>query len=300
MTTAQPTQNDGTPRPVNRFSLNSMLVKFLEKKKRYRTPIVITLLICYPASLIVFYLCWFMGIPYLVEWANGSNIIWLSWIPAAFGIFLLAFIPIWTFMGLNSLFWSVVNISLNEEDHEVKKSMDKVLSEEEKLLNTVEKGDKSGLIPLIKYSRLQLEAYYTIGLSQTRKSFRYSVIAMWIGFVFLIIGFTTYFIPVEKLGLERPENINTALIAVGAIIEFISALFLWVYRSSTSQLTYLYNRQMYTHSVVMCYKIAESMTNGADEAKQKIVEKVLEKTWSIERPASPNSKGIKDLITPKT
>lgn len=299
MTPTQSTQNDGNPKPIQRLSVFSFLIKFLEKKKQYRTPVIIILLICYPASLIVFYLCWFMGMPFLVEWANGANIVWLSWIPAAFGIFLLAFIPIWVFMGLNWLFSKVVGISINEEDHEVKKSMDRVLSEEEKLLNTVEKEDKSGLIPLIKYSRLQLEAYYKIGLSQTRKSFRYSVIAMWIGFIFLIMGFSTFYLPMEKLGLSRPENINTALIAVGAIIEFISALFLWVYRSSTSQLTYFYNRQMYTHSVVLCYKIAESMTNGADEAKQKIVEKVLEKTWTVDRPAPSNSKGIKDLMTPK-
>jgi len=122
---------------------------------------------------------------------------------------------------------------------------------------------------------------------------------MWIGFAFLIIGFSTYFLPVERIGLNQPDNINTALISVGAIIEFISALFLWVYRSSTGQLTYFYNRQMYTHSVVLCYKIAESMSKGGDEAKQKIVEKVLERTWSVERPAPPNSKGIKDLIIPK-
>ena len=292
-------QPEDKSRAVRRISLFGVLIKYLENKKQYRTPAIIILLLCYPASLIVFYFCWFEGIPYLIDWANGSTLIWLTWIPAAFGIFLLVFIPIWVIMGLSSLIRSVASISLHEEEHEVKRSIDKVLSEEEKLLNTVETGDKSGLIPLIKYSRLQLEAYYKIGLSQTRKSFRYSVIAMWIGFVFLILGFSTYFVPVEKLGLHRPENINSALIAVGAIIEFISALFLWVYRSSTSQLTYFYNRQMYTHSVVLCYNIAESMESGADEAKQKIVAKVLERSWSVERPSPPNSKGLQDLITPK-
>jgi len=123
-------QNRGESTPIRKFSPFNYFLKFLKSKKQFRTPVIIILLICYPGSLIVFYLCWFMGIPFLVEWANGSNIIWLSWIPAVVGIFLLAFIPIWVFMGLNSLFRSVLDISLSEEDHEVKKSIDKVISEE--------------------------------------------------------------------------------------------------------------------------------------------------------------------------
>lgn len=53
---------------------------------------------------------------------------------------------------------------------------------------------------------------------------------------------------------------------------------IWIYKSSTSQLTHFNNRQMYLHNVLLCVRITESMTN-ADEAKLLVVKRVLEQAF---------------------
>lgn len=91
-------------------------------------------------------------------------------------------------------------------------------------------------------------------------------------------------------------QINVLIIAGGGIIELISALFLWVYRNSIAQLTYFYNRQMHTHNILMCYRIAHTM-DKPDDTKRHIVEKVLECTWVLERPAMQGAKGVSKLFS---
>jgi hypothetical protein len=172
-----------------------------------------------------------------------------------------------------------------------------VRSKEDEASAKLEETDQVGLLPLLRYSRAQLEAYYLVGLSQTRRSFLNSVLAMWLGFILLLVGVCLYVGPVEKLGLTRPQQDFTIFIMGGAaIIEFISALFLWVYRSSTGQLDYFYDRQMHTHNVVMCYRIASTMEK-ADDTKRLIVQKVLERTWAPDRPQPTGAKGLRELLT---
>jgi hypothetical protein len=282
-----------TRRSPSGLGLSSAMLEYLRRHGRWRAAALAVLLILIPGSVVVGYYSWFHGIPFITSWASGRV---FPWIPGAFAIMILAILPVWILMFVFPALGKVMSLSLEEEDEEVRTTLDIVASEEKRLLDSVEGQDQTGLMPLIRYSRVQLEAYYKIGLTQTRRSFLYAVIAMWVGFAFLIIGFSTYMVPIEKLGLVRPQqDIDVVLIVVGAVIEFVSALFLWVYRSSTNQLTYFYNRQMHNHSVVMCYRIAESMAEG-DETKKTIVEKVLERTWSPERQPLPTAGGISKLL----
>ena len=101
-----------------------------------------------------------------------------------------------------------------------------------------------------------MKAYCKIGLTPTQRRFRYSLIAMWIGFTVILLGILLQVVDVDllsKIGIRRLETNVTALVILsGAIIEVISAFFVWVYRTSIKQLNYFYNRQMYNHSVLMC------------------------------------------------
>ena len=268
-------------------SVTAIILKFLQRHSGWRAVAIIILLICIPGAIVVGYFSWFHGIRLMVAWPSGK--FFLVWVPAAFAIMILACLPIWILMVVFQGLGKIVSISLAVQDKEVTGTLDIVAEEEKKFLDSVEGLDHAGLMPLIRYSRIQLEAYYKIGLTQTRRGFLYAVIAMWVGFIFLITGFSIHILPIENLGLIRPpNNINYVILGVGAIIEFVSALFLWIYRSSTSQLTYFYDRQMYTHSVMICFRIAENMKDG-DATKKTIVEKVLERKWSPERPTPPST-----------
>ncbi len=241
----------------------------------------------------VLYLAWY-DLP-LRLWRFAIEA-WWHWVPAFFGFMLLFAIPIWAMMGALALTGFFADLSLSIEDTVVRDAQEVVRETEQDAIKRLEQTDAAGLLPLLKYSRAQLDAYYAIGLNQTRRSFFNAVLAMWLGFVLLLIGIVLYVGPVEKLGLTRPTADFQILILSGAaIIEFVSALFLWVYRSTTAQLTYYYKRQMYSHTSILCFRMASTMEKS-DEAKRAIIDRVLDWSEKPERPPVPGAKGFRALM----
>jgi hypothetical protein len=222
---------------------------------------------------------------------------WWLWIPASFGFIILLAIPIWSVMGAVAVASFLTDVSLAVEDASLHKTERNVLETEQEAINRLEQTDTAGLLPLLKYSRAQLVAYYEIGLRQTRGSFFNAVLAMWLGFILLLIGIALYVGPVEKLGLTRPpQDFNVLILSGAAIVEFISALFLWVYRNTIAQLTYYYRLQMHSHTSILCFRMASSMQE-ADETKRAIIENVLGWAAQPERPPVVGAKGLRALLS---
>lgn len=244
----------------------------------------------------VAYVCWFIFIPELWGWTFEA---WWHFLPAAFGFLFLFVMPIWAAMIAGSISNVLLDITLEAEDPEVVKARQTARESEEVAIQRFSGTDTGDLLELLKNSRTDLEAYYTIGLNQSKRSFRHGVLAMWLGFILLLIGITMYIAPVEQLNITRPDPANFNILVIGgsAIIEFVSALFLWVYRSTSIQLNNLYNREMHNHSVVICYKIASTIKDS-DDSKRAIIDKVLGREWSYQIPEPTGAKGMRDLITP--
>ena len=245
------------------------------------------------------YVSWYL-LPMLLWEAINQ---WWHWIPAYFGFMILLAIPIWVALLAVSVSNFFADISLAVEDASLQEAQTNVLETEQEAINRLEQTDAAGLLPLLKYSRAQLDAYYEIGLKQTRGSFFNAVLAMWLGFILLLIGIALYVGPVEKLGLTRPpQDFNVLILSGAAIVELISALFLWVYRNTIAQLTYYYRLQMHSHTAILCFRMASSMQQ-ADETKRAIIENVLGRTLLPERPPPVGAKGLRALLTtsgPKT
>lgn len=120
---------------------------------------------------------------------------------------------------------------------------------------------------------------------------------MWLGFLILIFGIALYVGPLENFGLKRPsEDFNVLIISSAAIVEFISALFLWVYRSTIDQLTFYYRLQMRSHVAILSFRMATTMET-ADEAKRAIIDSILDSSLRPERiPGPAGGKGLRALI----
>jgi hypothetical protein len=240
------------------------------------------------------YLCWYFLPPYLWGWATKAA--W-HWIAAVFGFLFIWMPPIWGAMAASSLTGFVVDLSLSAQEAAVHKAQQDVRETEEDAIRRLEQTDTAGLLPLLKYSRAQLFAYYQMGLNQAKGSFFNSVVAMWLGFGLLLIGVALFVGPVEKIGLKRPPSTDIEVVVMGgaAIIEFVSALFLWVYQSSIAQLTFFYNSQMHSHTSILCFRIASTMDQQkADDAKRAIIDKVLD--WNL-RPERPKLRGGKGMLS---
>ncbi|NJK52513.1 MAG: hypothetical protein HC936_06225 [Leptolyngbyaceae cyanobacterium SU_3_3] len=259
-------------------------IKFLRRNPKLRWPaFIFVVILSFVAIVSLGYVCWYWWLVSLWNWGFNPPS-WKGILSILGGLYLLIipFMPLYIIPSLDSI------LELIAEDREgaLRRKVDEADEQQALVEKELEAKDASGLIPLIRYSRLQLQAYYKIGLTQTQRSFHYSVIAMWIGFIVIISGLIPHILSyLEPFTRVRSDNIQTLTLAGGIVIEVISALFLWVYRSSIAQLTYFYDRQMYNHNILLCSKIIEEMSDG-DTVRQIIVEKVLDKQWikDISRP----------------
>jgi hypothetical protein len=239
------------------------------------------------------YFCWYVLPGELWTFAQQK---WWHWVPAFFGYLFLFAIPIWAAIGALSLAGFVADLSLAIEDEAVQDAQQAVRETEEDAIRRLEQTDAAGLLPLLKYSRAQLDAYYAVGLNQTRRSFFNAVLAMWLGFILLLVGIALYVGPVDRIGITRPgQDFQIVILSGAVIIELVSALFLWVYRSTTAQLTYYYRRQMHSHTAILCFRIASTMERP-DETKRAIIDKMLDWDDLPERPPVTGAKGIRSLL----
>jgi hypothetical protein len=257
----------------------NVFIKFLRLNKSFRIPALAVLVLLALASMGgLIYLCWYIWLPSLWSWGFEPTT-WRS-IFSAIGAFYLVCIPFSPLAG-SSFIGNILSLYLNEQEEVVAGKFSELNRGQQSIEAELETKDKAGLIPLIRYSRLQLEAYYRIGLDQTHRSFRYSIIAMWVGFIVIISGVGINFLPISIRELFAVSNVKDISISGGTVIEIISALFLWVYQSSINQLTYFYNRQMDNHNVLICQRIAETMKKS-DDTKKVIIEKILERSQKAE------------------
>lgn len=272
---------------------------YLRRSQRWRLGWAIAGVVAILLAAAVLWLAWFVFIPRMSAWGFAT----LSWraIPAAAGIFFVSFLPLSAFVPGFTMLSQVAKSYIDMNESDLARQLDVIRSEQktvEEQLGELESTDATGLMQLVKYSRLQLEAYYTIGLRQTQQSFRNSVIAMWLGFLIMLLGVLRQIVPLELLvpGIgEMPADVSTLTIAAGAVVELIAALFLWVYKSSVQQLTYFYDRQIHLHGVLISNKIASAMKEP-DEAKKMIVTDILAKSWKPESTPLPTAAGLKKLV----
>lgn len=248
-----------------------------------------------PASLAVVAYVWFWVVPKIVRW---------GFVPltprAILSVLALVFVPTLVVLvpyGALKLTWTVLNQFADEQERISTGQIRDISERQDALEQEIEKQDPDHLIPIIRYSRIELEKYYATSLSQTQRSFRYAILAMWLGFLILTGGLALA-VGWQAFGLKQaPTDVNLVILGAGAIVEFISALFLWIYRSSTAGFRYYYNRQMHTHNVLLCARIAGQMKES-DATRNMIVERILSATWAVEEPgAPPGASGMKQFVS---
>lgn len=271
---------------------------------------LVVIIIGFVLALVFTWLCWFRWIPGITDWAFDP-IVWWQVILALFAYMLLGVLPVSAF----TLWGQFANFLLNETLGGDESQMRARLSEAEerqvmlegeirKFVDEERRGEKelrgagageATVLPLLisRWSGAQLEAYYKTGMDQARRSFRYSVLAMWLGFFVLVAGVTIQLLdPLARWGLEATStDVNFMVIAAGVIIEFIAGLFLWVHRTALQNLNTLYNAQMYRHSVILSNRIAEGIenTDTRDAVRRMVIERLLRVPDAL-NPEAPNTK----------
>lgn len=283
------------------MEFDNALKKILEKPYRKLAGVLVFAVLFFVEVILIYSWVWPNFVLALWNWGKQA---WYCWIIAGIIDFILIILII-AFVWFTSIdkIIKIITWYAEEETSKAEVTIQKYEKEEEKIAAKIGEKDDSGLLPAIRYSGETLKTYYGISIKQTRRSFLFSVIAMFIGFFIILTGIASTFGFLEPFFRDiEPTDINNIVIAGGILAETISALFLWVYNKSSSQLTYFYNRQIHAHNIILAFRIADTMSETAkDETKQEIVKNILEVSMAPQTEIKlPGGSGFKKLLKIKT
>ncbi len=256
----------------------SRFIVWLQYQHNYiRIPLLILLSLIFVSIGIGLLYIFYVLITKLWSWGFTDGGFW-SGVFAIIGAFILITIPTMSIIFVGIWFENVFDVFANDAQKEFKNKLKEIETERISYEEKLEKTDSELLIPLITYSKLELETYYNIGLNQTQKSYKHYIIAMWTGFVIIMFGILMFILPIKTFFPKFeiiPNEIKIMTVSSGIIVQLISVLFLGIYKNSMKQLTYFYNRQIFIHNSLFAFRIAQTMENS-DDAKKEIVSRILD------------------------
>ncbi|WP_158861152.1 TRADD-N-associated membrane domain-containing protein [Lunatibacter salilacus] len=255
---------------------NWLVASLRNKSERYRVSVLIALVIIgITSTIILAYFCYFVWLPAIWSW-GFQPISWWRAIFAVIGAIYLILGPLLPYIALEGTLSGIGGLYTEEASNKFEAQIHEIEVKQSGYEEILKEKDTEGLIPMVTYSRIELEQYYKIGLSQSQRSFQFAMIAMWLGFLIIVFGIVSYIVPASFINRDLVEgNFQILTISSGIVMEVIAALFLGIYRNSMNRSTYFYNRQVFIHNALLAYKISKSMKEP-DLSKQLIIEKILE------------------------
>lgn len=168
---------------------------------------------------------------------------------------------------------SYTSVSLTKNGFEVE--LDNIKQEREKIKERISQRENN-VIDTIQLSLNQITEYYTINLGQARNSYRWSIFAIIIGFITLIIG-------VYILFFQNTPNVTVGIItgASSLLLEFIGASNIYIYRKSLSQLNIYFKQLISIQDTMLAIELCERMELNSPkrlEITEKIILKLLDRS----------------------
>ncbi len=114
---------------------------------------------------------------------------------------------------------------------------------------------------LVTINVSNLREYYFLVKSHTQKSFRVSLGAGVMGFLLIVSAST-----VSLFG-QGPDNLTELGIASGVFIEFISAIFFYLYNKTVRQLKEYHDSLLEVQNLLLALKLVENLENTGERER---------------------------------
>ncbi len=188
-------------------------------------------------------------------------------------MFFALFMPVFTLVTY--MFKLRVDMKVaSKENDEIEQSREKisiVMSKDEDASenSSKEQGDTSkNVIAMMIDNVGELREYYVISKQQARRSFSASLFICFFGIVIYVLGIVAY--------VFLNKNISAVSIIAGTVVEVISALFFWLYREATKQLSIYHQRLGSTEKYLIAIQIIKDMqTENKTFSCNKLLEAIL-------------------------
>jgi len=141
---------------------------------------------------------------------------------------------------------------------------------------------------LINVNLSNIEAYYLLVKSQSDNSFRLTLASAFAGFIVLMAGILLSF----SKGTDN--SATTITIASGVLIEFISAIFFYLYNKSVIQLNSYHDKLIDVQDTMLALKVSQDIKN--DESLKNQTLKYLTEALTS-RLVHPDSKSTNTQVT---
>jgi len=151
-------------------------------------------------------------------------------------------------------------------------------AERDEIRRRVLDKENPNIFDTLQLSLNQLNEYYAINKGQARRSFMFSVIAVVVGLIVIVVGISIFY-----FGSQKNIQLTTISGIAGVVAEFIGASYFYLYRTSLYQLNIFFSELVRTQDTMLAVKLAEGLTPEAKRvgATEKVITALLERRAAL-------------------
>lgn len=187
-------------------------------------------------------------------------------------------------MSLGSAGLLAFGVALQAYQVANRSELEQLHKQSEKLQEKISGQQTADIFTVIQLSLSQVTEYYTINKGQARKSFNFSVFAIFVGLATIIGGIWLMY----SGSSSTKTSVGTISSISGLLLQFLGGANFYIYNKSLVQMNYFYDRLMRMQDTMLSIKVGEQIQNAEtrDRVREQIVSGLLkniqEKTPLIE------------------
>lgn len=161
---------------------------------------------------------------------------------------------------------------VSKKDQDV---LQKLSEEREEINQTIEGKKDFDIFDTIRLNLNQLNEYYAINKTQAKSSFLFSLFAIIVGLVTIIVG-----VGIQYYGKSTSVNTTVLTSISGLLLEFIGGAYFFMYKKSLEQVNFFFGQLIKIQDTMLAINLAKGLDNGEKEIEltEKIVISLLERS----------------------
>lgn len=154
------------------------------------------------------------------------------------------------------------------------KQLETLRVERVQITQKIETEKELDIFHTIQLSLNQLNEYYTINKSQARSSFRFSIFAIVLGLLTILIGIWLYYLGNSNIQLGYITGIS------GVLLEFIGGAYFFMYKKSLEQVNFFFGQLIKIQDTMLSINLSNNIKDEVrkTEMQEKIIVSLLERS----------------------
>jgi len=164
-------------------------------------------------------------------------------------LFVMAFSLIGIISGATLFISSYIRDKKNTNE-----KLSKLADERSQIESKIEQGESRNVQEIIKLNLNQLDEYYTINKSQSKRSYNLSIIMIIVGFLFLVVTVVMFLVDSEIY------TISVIIGLAGLIAKFIGLTSLYLFKESSKHSNEFIKRLAYLQKIMLAVDLTEKIS----------------------------------------